>query len=28
LGCKYVGVDINPEYHDLALSTRLAQTAA
>lgn len=23
LGRKYIGIDINPEYHDLALSTRL-----
>ena len=24
-GRKYVGIDLNPEYHDLALKTRLAQ---
>lgn len=23
LGRKYIGIDINPEYHDLALDTRL-----
>lgn len=24
-GRRYVGIDLNPEYHDLALRTRLAQ---
>src|SRR5690606_39017332 len=26
-GRRYVGIDLNPEYHDLALKTRLAQRA-
>lgn len=28
LGRRYVGIDINPEYHDLALTTRLAGNEA
>jgi site-specific DNA-methyltransferase (cytosine-N4-specific) len=26
-GRKYVGIDLNPEYHDLALKHRLNQAA-
>jgi DNA modification methylase len=27
LGRRYIGIDLNPEYHDLALKTRLHQSA-